>query len=91
MIGSDDKKFINDIVTGALDELKEMFFEIQAQKNIRLDDLVETLENISQTLIDIQINQSQDDIDRCQHEHDGMIYTSNPPQNKCIKCGEFYR
>jgi len=27
----------------------------------------------------------------CNHEHDGMIYTSNPPQNKCIKCGEFYR
>jgi hypothetical protein len=40
---------------------------------------------------DIQMNHSQDDVNRCQHEHDGMIYTSNPPQNKCIKCGEFYR
>lgn len=27
----------------------------------------------------------------CLHENDGMIYTSNPPQNKCKKCGEFYR
>ncbi len=27
----------------------------------------------------------------CIHENDGMIYTSNPPQNKCKKCGEFYR
>jgi hypothetical protein len=27
----------------------------------------------------------------CNHESDGMIYTSNPPKNKCKKCGEFYR
>lgn len=27
----------------------------------------------------------------CEHEDDGMIYTSNPPQNKCKKCREFYR
>lgn len=27
----------------------------------------------------------------CKHENDGLIYTSNPPQNKCIKCREFYR
>jgi hypothetical protein len=27
----------------------------------------------------------------CKHESDGSIYTSNPPQNKCKKCGEFYR
>lgn len=27
----------------------------------------------------------------CQHEFDGNIYTSNPPQNKCKKCGDFYR
>lgn len=40
---------------------------------------------------DIQINQVKDDIDRCQHESDGMIYASNPPQYKCIKCGEFYK
>ncbi len=39
----------------------------------------------------INRNQVAFDIKRCQHEHDGMIYTSNPPQNKCIKCGEFYR
>lgn len=34
---------------------------------------------------------SQVDVDRCQHELDGFRYISNPPQNKCIKCGEFYR
>ena len=28
---------------------------------------------------------------KCDHESDGMCYTSNPPQNKCKKCGEFYR
>lgn len=28
---------------------------------------------------------------KCQHESDGNIYCSNPPQNKCVKCGEFYR
>lgn len=27
----------------------------------------------------------------CHHESDGLIYTNNPPQNKCIKCKEFYR
>lgn len=25
-----------------------------------------------------------------EHESDGMVYTSNPPQYKCKKCGEFY-
>lgn len=29
--------------------------------------------------------------EKCEHESDGMIYCSNPPQNKCTKCGEFYR
>ncbi len=28
---------------------------------------------------------------RCDHKSDGTVYTSNPPQNKCKKCGEFYR
>lgn len=28
--------------------------------------------------------------DECKHEDDGMVYCSNPPQNKCKKCGEFY-
>lgn len=27
----------------------------------------------------------------CVHENDGMSYTSLPPQNRCKKCGEFYR
>lgn len=27
----------------------------------------------------------------CEHKSDGNVYTSNPPQNKCIKCGELYR
>ena len=27
----------------------------------------------------------------CKHESDGLRYTSNPPQNKCKKCGKFYR
>lgn len=30
-------------------------------------------------------------VDVCQHESDGNVYTSNPPQYKCKKCGEFYR
>ncbi len=33
----------------------------------------------------------QNVVDRCQHESDGIIYTSNPPQNKCVKCGELYK
>lgn len=28
---------------------------------------------------------------KCSHESDGLIYTSNPPQNKCKLCGQFYR
>ena len=32
------------------------------------------------------------DLDKeCEHESDGMCYTSYPLQYKCIKCGEFYR
>lgn len=27
----------------------------------------------------------------CEHELDGMVYLSNPPQFKCKKCGQFYR
>lgn len=27
---------------------------------------------------------------KCNHESDGLIYTSNPPKNKCVKCKEFY-
>jgi len=27
----------------------------------------------------------------CKHEPDGNIYCSNPPQNRCVKCGEYYR
>ncbi len=42
-------------------------------------------------LDDSQSNQSQVDADRCRHESDSLIYTSFPPQNKCKKCGEFYR
>jgi hypothetical protein len=35
--------------------------------------------------------QSMIDNYKCLHESDGLIYTSNPPQNKCEICGEFYR
>jgi len=27
----------------------------------------------------------------CEHESDGHVYTSYPPQMKCRKCGDFYR
>lgn len=27
----------------------------------------------------------------CQHESDGLIYTSNPIKYRCKKCREFYR
>jgi len=27
----------------------------------------------------------------CKHESDGLIYTSDPPQYKCIHCGVFFR
>ena len=30
-------------------------------------------------------------VGNCQHESNGMVYTSNPPQYKCTKCGQFYR
>ena len=29
-------------------------------------------------------------VPRCEHESDGAIYTSMPPKQKCVKCGEFY-
>jgi hypothetical protein len=34
--------------------------------------------------------QSMIDNYKCNHESDGLIYTSNPPKNKCVKCREFY-
>lgn len=27
----------------------------------------------------------------CEHQDDGQIYYTNPPQVKCIKCGEYYK
>ena len=27
----------------------------------------------------------------CQHKSDGLLYTSNPPYLKCVKCGKLYR
>jgi hypothetical protein len=35
--------------------------------------------------------QSMIDNYHCNHESDGQIYTSNPSQNRCKDCGEFYR
>lgn len=40
---------------------------------------------------DIQSNQSQVDVDGCQHESASEACLSNPPWYKCLKCGEFYR
>ncbi len=46
---------------------------------------------------DIQINQHEVDIDRCQHESDGIFHnmTRGPEcmkwDYKCKKCGEFYK
>ena len=40
---------------------------------------------------DIQINQHEVDIDRCQHEIDYGHKLLNPLQQICIKCGEFYK
>lgn len=59
MILSDDKKFINEIVTGFLDEIRETFFEIQSQNNLRMDELIETLEGMSQVLVDIRDDLSE--------------------------------
>lgn len=29
-------------------------------------------------------------MDVCEHKSDNIRYCSNPPKNKCIKCGKFY-
>ena len=29
--------------------------------------------------------------DICDHESDGSLRLSDPPQSKCLKCGEFYK
>jgi hypothetical protein len=45
------------------------------------DEMYIALENKIQSMID----------NYCEHESDGLIYTSNPPKNKCVKCEEFYQ
>jgi hypothetical protein len=30
-------------------------------------------------------------LNKCTHESDGLSYTSNPPQSRCVKCKEFYK
>lgn len=53
----------------------------------------EIAEDIKETLA-VKLRLKQGEIkafEGCIHENDGMIYTSNPPQNKCKKCGDFYR
>lgn len=37
---------------------------------------------------DIQSNQPQVDVDRCQHEWDGVLKSKNPNLGNCKKCGE---
>ena len=35
---------------------------------------------------------SCDNVDtQCEHQSNGLSYMSNPPQHKCMKCGEFFR
>lgn len=29
--------------------------------------------------------------ERKMHESDGMVYTSNPPQYRCVNCGQWYQ
>lgn len=44
---------------------------------------------------DIQSNQDQVDVDRCQHESDGQVWRKSWSEDdvwdRCKKCGEFYR
>lgn len=43
-----------------------------------------------ESLIESQIEYWKSLKDKCEHESDGIMYTSNPPKLKCKKCGEFY-
>lgn len=42
------------------------------------------------TLIAWSINPNYVFDGKCKHESDGISRLSNPPKNKCKKCGEFY-
>ncbi|AMN02091.1 hypothetical protein ABTQ09_18165 [Acinetobacter baumannii] len=42
------------------------------------------------TLIAWSINPNLVFDSKCKHESDGISRLSNPPKNKCKKCGEFY-
>lgn len=66
-------------------------------------DLINKLQNqIDEANLQIAVHWGADedtdsvlkDIERalcgCNHEHNGMMYMSNPPKYKCKKCGDFY-
>ena len=64
------------------------------QEDIKKNDIefYSSKEQLIQAQIDHWTNLLEDESQEpCQHESDGAIYCSNPPKNKCKKCGEFYR
>lgn len=79
--------------------IKETILEVLNKYNIghsmdfSYDELGEIAEEIKKAFaIKLRLKQVKPkSFEGCLHENDGMIYTSNPPKNKCKKCGEFYR
>jgi hypothetical protein len=87
-----------DIVVNGF-SIKQTILEVLNKYNIghsmdfSYDELGEIAKEIKEAFaIKLKLKQGEiKSFEGCNHESDGLIYNSNPPQNKCKKCGEFYR
>lgn len=86
---------INKIHSSIIVKVNDDEYAIDGSINGTKNDFIESeLYPTKQTLIKAQIAYwtDMDEHVECQHESDTLCYTTfDPPKNKCIKCGEFYR
>ena len=80
---------INEAVDKTFDFFYSKLQEIREEDRRGLSNKFEGLGYMTLTLGEVLTIIKQDT--PCKHVSDGLSYTSNPPQSRCIECGNFYK